>query len=245
MYNMVEIHIDFREDTLHAELVQLVQDVPQLQIVQTNLELGDAHVVHAESNVTLLFERKTTQDLAASVKDGRYKEQKYRILSSFAPHLVTYVIEGGNPFLNGVHGFNKSIYQGVFMHTMYRDGVHILFVKNTRETAQWLVDVALKLESNPAKFLASDETYISSRKAKSRRIDNMTPVSCFLMQLCQIPGVSHKIAETIQQVYPNMRVLLHAMTACASEKEAEDMLCKMPLIGRKKAQTIVEFLLKE
>ena len=45
----------------------------------------------------LLIERKTLNDLSTSIKDGRYKEQKNRILNSI-PSCVRklYIFEGNN-----------------------------------------------------------------------------------------------------------------------------------------------------
>jgi ERCC4-type nuclease len=242
---MAEIHIDYREDALFKCLSNLLANDERVTLVQANLELGDVQIKHPAHLMTLIFERKTLADLAASIKDGRYKEQKYRILASSPPHHVTYMIEGSKngAFPDDMYGLTTSVYQGVYMHTMYRDGVHVMFVENTMETAQWVCDVALKFTSNPSKF-TSDETssYVSSRKAKSRKIDNVTPQTCYIMQLCQIPGVSVKIAEALCAQFPSYRRLLQALADSATPL---DVLCKIPLIGRKKAQTILEFVLKE
>lgn len=49
-----------------------------------------------ESDETLLiFERKSISDLLASLKDGRYEEQSYRLSGSNTNnHNIIYIIEG-------------------------------------------------------------------------------------------------------------------------------------------------------
>ena len=48
-----------------------------------NLELGDI-IFKYNNEIVLIIERKTLSDLAASIKDGRYNEQKKRLLSNYA-----------------------------------------------------------------------------------------------------------------------------------------------------------------
>ena len=44
------------------------------------LNLGDIVITHNDKQV-IVIERKTTNDLDCSIKDGRYREQKYRLLN--------------------------------------------------------------------------------------------------------------------------------------------------------------------
>jgi ERCC4-type nuclease len=231
-----EIHVDYRESALLSHFASLGTDV-----IQNNLELGDIHVTDSDHNITLVFERKTLSDLAASVKDGRYKEQKRRILSHCQSKHVTYIIEGGGLLpQESKHGLSPSVYEGVYINTMYRDGAHVIFVRDSAETAQWILNVATKLRQNPSKFLTEAGEYVESCKVKSRRCDNITPENCYVMQLCQIPGVSIKIAKTIKEQYKSMKSLLDALSAASNPY---DTLSALPLIGAKKAKVIVSYLL--
>lgn len=237
---MTEIHVDFRESAL---ITELRSKYPELNdcIQETNLEIGDIHIVHKEHGIHLVFERKTMSDLAASLKDGRYKEQKHRMLSVHNPRNITYLIEGSHILTKeSKYGLGPSVYDGMYVYTMYRDGIHVVHVRNVEETAAWIAVVATKVQQNPTKFLWAEKEYVSSCKAKSRRIDNMTPDNCFIMQLCQIPGVSVKIAKTIKEAFPTMRELITGLASSASPSET---LAKLPLIGKKKASVIVSYLL--
>jgi ERCC4-type nuclease len=235
----VEIRVDFRESALIAQLQQSNND---LNVIEDNLELGDIHVVY--DDIRLIFERKTMSDLAASLKDGRYKEQKHRMLSHHNPRQITYIIEGARPVtIEDKFGLAKTVYDGVYIYTMYRDGIHVIHVRDVAETAAWIINVATKLSQNPAKFVEEGgavKEYVSSCKAKSRRIDNMTPDNCYLMQLCQIPGISVKIAKTIKETYPTLRGLIENI---GNARDPCELLAKLPLIGTKKAKIIVSYLL--
>jgi ERCC4-type nuclease len=235
---MTEIHVDYRETGLLHELQGCHVDAT---VISKNLEIGDIHIV-TKTGVSLVFERKTLADLAASIKDGRYKEQKHRMLSSIAPRHITYIIEGGQLCGRDQHGINGTTYEGVYINTMYRDGCHVIFVKDVKETAEWLTKVATRCEAHPDKFSATQtsEEYHTSCKAKTRKIENITPKTCYIMQLCQIPGVSKKVAEVIQTAYPTMCALVTKLAeSCDPVKE----LSKLQLIGAKKAQCIVNYIL--
>ena len=60
------------------------------------LQLGDILFTSDDESVTYLcIERKSFQDLLASIKDGRYTEQSYRLSNCYPnPHNVVYLLEG-------------------------------------------------------------------------------------------------------------------------------------------------------
>ena len=66
------------------------------------LPLGDL-ILHdpnlGQGRDIVIFERKTLNDLAASIRDGRYKEQSFRLIETaaatgFNTHHIVYIIEG-------------------------------------------------------------------------------------------------------------------------------------------------------
>lgn len=236
---MTEIHVDFRETEVLSAL-QSHEEANTVPIVSQNLQVGDIQI-KCSNGIILIFERKTLADLAASVKDGRYKEQKYRLLSSAPSHHITYIIEGGCPLQSDKHGLSSNAYQGVFMNTMYRDGIHVLFVKDHIETAKWVTNVAKRCAEDSTKFVVTEKEYVHHCKGKTRKSDNITPRTCYIMQLCQVPGVSKVVAENIANEYPSMpklTTMLHESSNAVAE------LCKLPMIGKKKAQVIYDFLIQ-
>ena len=60
-----------------------------------NLHLGDIIICDDKGNEKIIVERKSLADLAASIRDGRYKEQGFRLnQSSLHNHHIYYLIEG-------------------------------------------------------------------------------------------------------------------------------------------------------
>ena len=51
-------------------------------------------LIKYDNELLLIIERKTLSDLASSVKDGRCKQQKIRLLNNFPKHKICYLIEG-------------------------------------------------------------------------------------------------------------------------------------------------------
>ena len=86
---------DYRESHVLKHLNQVVEKsndkYKDLHICKENLALGDFKIGN------LLIERKTHQDLASSILDGRYKEQCNRLselLIQDSTIKVVYIIEG-------------------------------------------------------------------------------------------------------------------------------------------------------
>lgn len=239
---VLQVKIDNRESSLINTLET------SFDFTIEPLDIGDVLIEDPENNIQLVFERKTLADLAASIKDGRYKEQKHRLLSNYSPRNVTYIIEDGHLIPKDAHGLRKSVYSGVYMNSLYRDGVHIVFTKNLLETAQWIQNVATKCKEKPDSFKKNEEDsgdYLLSRKAKCRKIDNIDPQACYKLQLCQIPGVSYKLAEGIIERYPTLLAFMTHIGSFADKSTAVKSIATIPLIGAKKATTIIEYLRPE
>jgi ERCC4-type nuclease len=223
----ITIRIDNREHGLHGFFAGCDN------VVVEPLEVGDVIIEHA--SFKLIFERKTYADLFSSISDGRYREQKQRMLATAPPWNCSYILEGSPPE-------DDQIYTGAVVHTMFRDRMHVLWSRNTEDTSRIIKMIAGKCTANPAYFTtgdASQQNYIACVKAKTKKISNIDKDTCYLLQICQVPGISHKIASEIAKIYPNMQSLLE----CGSNKdERVAALCRIPMVGSKKARTIVEYL---
>lgn len=247
------IRVDCREQGL-LEALCAFEDGIRDKVRSESLEIGDV-IIH-----NMVFERKTFADLCASIKDGRYKEQKARLLAHFAPKNITYILEGVSPYIDDTdvfYGIRGSAITSVIVNSMYRDGIHVYHSKNLRDTANWLALVAKKVWARPEVFTgpsadasaptedaaASATThYVHHVKAKSCKIDNIDPKTCYILQLCQIPSISQKIACAITEHYGTMYALLTALCGASSDEERIAMLRRIPLVGPRKAESIVRYL---
>jgi ERCC4-type nuclease len=240
---MAYIRLDYRELKLYNALAPLVSE----QVRSENLEIGDIEIGCSDPEIKLLFERKTQCDLMASITDGRYREQKIRMLGQFPAHRCTYIIEGAEILANneaewGFPRISSSVYDGAIMHTMYRDKMHIVFMRDVAQTAQWLCALFKKIQAHPEKFIDGAETYISQVKTKSKKCENIDPATCLVLQLSQVPGISSKIAAEIVGIYPSLRALITACDGCDTIEKKKALLGVIPMVGGKKADALIQYL---
>ena len=76
------IKLDYRETDLQVACVQILAKHYKSEIVikNENLPLGDIIIYDEKQEKELvIIERKTLRDLAASIRDGRYGEQGFRL----------------------------------------------------------------------------------------------------------------------------------------------------------------------
>ena len=130
---MSSITIDCRE----SKLIDLFKNTGK-PITTASLELGDIHIIEKvntnietitnTSRIKYIIERKTIDDLIASLKDGRYREQKLRVLSSLKtnPELAhtefLYLIEG---IIVDYKDDLKKSYYGTYISLLLRDNIKI------------------------------------------------------------------------------------------------------------------------
>jgi ERCC4-type nuclease len=247
----VSIAVDMRE----RDLLALLADDPR--VASQPLDVGD--VIVTAPGVCLVFERKTLADWAASRKDSRYSEQKQRLLAATpSRHHITYIIEGATATTCRGHGLSSSIFLSMAIHTMYRDGLHVTYTADAADTARWILAIADRVAKNPAYFTAPDapadaessaadpdapspsggggRAYLDSVRVKTRRSDNTTPRSVYLLQISQLPSMSLKTAAAIAEAYPSWIQLTRAVT------ETPKALRDIPGIGPKRAETLVKFI---
>ena len=88
---MLELIYDSRELKLKELFNASKPDYIELK--ESYLDLGDIIFKH-NNNEVLVIERKTLSDLYSSIQDGRYKEQKIRLMSQYNREQIVYLIEG-------------------------------------------------------------------------------------------------------------------------------------------------------
>lgn len=73
------IKIDDRE----KKMIEHIREThPKLDVRVEHLTLGDIHIINSDTNLPVyIFERKTIPDFSASIVDGRYHEQRARLIA--------------------------------------------------------------------------------------------------------------------------------------------------------------------
>ena len=239
---MLKIIIDSRETNLYNNIIERDLDkyTDKITIIKQQLEIGDIHIIM--NDLIYVYERKTMNDLLSSVKDSRYKEQKSRLLSNYKN--VNYIIEGSDIIAsNNLH--NQNLLTSIYFNSTYRDNIKIFFTKNINDTTTFLLMLSTKIIDKPHNFILNETQktepeYIDICKIKSKKSDNIDKETCYLLQLSQIPNISKQIAKNIKDVYPTMKILINTL---ATSENPNELLMKIPNIGKQKANKIIEYLL--
>lgn len=239
----LSIFIDNRETKLYSSIIERDLDVykDKICIEKTQLEIGDIHIKF--NDVIYVYERKTVSDLLSSIKDGRYKEQKHRLLSSGVA-TINYIIEGDS--ITSHKNFNnQKLLTSIYLNSTYRDKINVFFTSNIDDTSTFILLLATKIIDKPENFISTPDNnhdYIDVCKIKTKKCANIDKDTCYLLQLSQIPTISKEIAKKIKEVYPTMPVLIQTLESKSDIKEKIKLLSSIDGIGSKKATTIIEYL---
>lgn len=233
----VVLKIDHRETKL-KELIPA-----STSVVHEQIEFGDIQLLVGET-VRFIFERKSISDLVASIKDGRYKNQKVKLMTLFQPNQVCYIIEGGIKW--GSQTQNDKMVQGAVIGMLMRDGFGIIQTKNHQETADFLLGVHQRVSVSPNEYTQKHE--IKAVVVSDLKVANATPKECYLHMLCQIPDVSEKTAQGIIEKFPSFSVLFRELFG-KTQQEQVQMFDSVRIgtpprkISQKAVMNIIEFLI--
>ena len=198
-------------DNRESKLIEELKNMNIIFEIKT-LNIGDAHIYNKNNDIIVIFERKSIQDLASSIIDGRYKEQSFRLNECpLHNHNIHYIIEGIIDDFIPRSNINKdSIYSSI-VSLSYFKGFSVTKTNNYKETSLFIKSYLNKLtkENKPSFYINnSTETngikcdYVNTIKTTKKSMvtkDNITK-----LMLMQIPSVSVNIATAITNKYPSM-----------------------------------------
>ena len=178
------------------------------EIRSERLPLGDIILYDpTQEKDIVLFERKTLADLAASIRDGRYKEQSFRLIETaastgFNTHHIVYIIEGDLSRYDERHTqITKTALQSAMVSLMYYKGFSVIRTMNVGETADFILHFADKVAKEGPLSVADAATAYSEVSAKKEKRDFITRENIGEIMLAQVPGISAKIAAAILAKY--------------------------------------------
>jgi ERCC4-type nuclease len=145
----MKIIVDEREHALYERLDAKLCSLktPSFAILEKEvLPLGDILIQTDEGKSVMLIERKTYSDLLASIKDGRYEEQSYRLIhsSGYPLHSIVYLLEG--LFSQLRTPLEKKIVYSAMTSLHFFKGFSIYKTATVDETAEWLINTADKID---------------------------------------------------------------------------------------------------
>lgn len=243
----MELIIDSRENKI-KELFN-VDSNTTINYKIEHLDVGD-FIIRNNNEDILIIERKTLGDLYGSIQDGRYKEQKSRLLAGYPLHKIIYLIEGSVKEYNKKFFKNfKSIVNGAIINTMFRDNFRILRTCTINESYDSILSLYNKIQKKPEYFKTIDKIDNSGDNSvddvpiktneienttdimkdylyciKIKKKDNMTPKMCNILQLSQIPGVSKNMSVSIIDKYGSISKLVLEYLKLEIENDKKTML---------------------
>lgn len=145
----MKLIIDNRETSFIERLNHLFPPLThQISYEVGRLDVGDM-IIRSENNEDIvIFERKTTYDLAASIKDGRYNEQSFRLDSSNVHnHNIFYLIEGDIERLYEYKArTSKSVLYSCITSLSFYKGFSVYNTKSLDETCKFVFNFISKLK---------------------------------------------------------------------------------------------------
>ena len=252
------IKLDCREIKLN-ELCQLhlAEHADKIKMVSESLPLGDIIICDDKGTEKVIIERKSLMDLAASIRDGRYSEQGYRLNQcDMHNHQIYYVIEGDLRYYKPYKGLpDKKALLSAMVSISYFKGFSLYRTNNLEETAEWIVHFAAKLlKEGPAAAphytkKDSEEPCESYSQVISKRIkrDNITVENIGEIMLSQIPSVSSTSAIAIMKKFSNLSALLTALQndpKCLNDITSENKNGQAKRLTKPCINNIYNFLIK-
>jgi ERCC4-type nuclease len=268
----MKIRVDNREQELLKHIRELIINIPlfkDIEVQVENLPLGDI-IISNNVEDKLFIERKSTNDLAASIKDGRYEEQSYRLNGINHPnHNIIYLIEGD---VNRVNRFkdNKmeklTLYSSIFSLNYYK-GFSVIRSFSIDESAIFICNTANKLrkgelenklpyyqnivKQNSSETLeetdqSCDKDYVSV--VKKIKKDNITPNNIGEIMLSQIPGISSVTAIAIMNKFgtlPNLITQIQENENCLKDISYTNSKNQIRKINKNCLVNIIKFLLNK
>ncbi|XP_052895115.1 crossover junction endonuclease MUS81 [Anopheles moucheti] len=258
------------KSTLDRTLQELTKHSIEHEV--RRLSVGDfAWIVRDDSGKEFLLpyilERKRIDDLASSIKDGRFHEQKFRLKQCGLPNVIYLIEHLGN---NRQVGVPEATLAQAALNT-YVQGFTVKYTENHHHTVLYLSVMTNYLNNSLKNKLYKDITHrpFSDGKAlfgiscltfplllfdyfykQSSKTRDYSVRNIFMKQLLQIKLLTIEKVNTIVEKYPTPQCLFLAYTACSSETERQRML-NLPygpmkrMIGEKLSKIICHLMMSE
>ena len=229
------VKVDVREQDLLQQINQLLLTIPLFKniiVKSESLPIGDI-IISNEKEELLIIERKSMSDLLASIKDGRYEEQSYRLNGSdYHNHNIIYLIEGDinkpNRFKtdNGLGSEKLTLYSAMFSLNYFK-GFSVFRSFSLTETATIICNMAYKIGKNETKQPFYQNTFLKKDGDKEQNNEEHEE------------NKEQIEKEITEKDYINV-IKIVKKENITTENIDEIMLCQIPGISSTTAITIIE-----
>jgi ERCC4-type nuclease len=235
------IKVDNREQELLKQINQLVLFTPsfkQLKVEVASLPLGDI-IISDDNEDKIIIERKCLNDLLASIKDGRYEEQSYRLNGlEHHNHNIYYMIEGDVNKMNRFkdNKIDKLTLYSAMVSLNYFKGFSVMRTFSVEESAVFICNTASKLSKSET---SGKKAYFENNKPNIKQSVNLDVTN--ENEPSEQAGGEKIIIETEQSDKDYINVVKKVKKEnITPDNIAEIMLCQIPGISSVTAIAIMD-----
>ncbi len=199
-------------DTRESELIKLLTNTEGLSVKQ--LHVADIWIGVTEDKMSeggLIIERKSIKDLEASILDGRYREQRGRILSYCQENKTQpmYILEGS--LSSGTGRLQKKAIMKFINRLIFHYQIPVAQTASVQETAELVQALTEQWKEDPNSLKRTTELVkvtdgIHIQKKANASDYKQFGISC----LAQCPGVSVKMAEALIETFGSLKGVIDA-----------------------------------
>lgn len=219
----MQLVVDSRE-------ARLAEALKVLGVAHTmaGLDVGDFMIQNEAGEPLLVAERKSLADFAASNADGRYREQRARLMAVRGSGVaVVYILEGAwSPSEDQMYGRTpEKQLKRLVTRLVLRYGMPVIHTQGIQDTARWTRLLLEQLTDDPTVFVPEGDLATAQVAAMSgmtavlstAKKGNKTPLGTAHAMLSAIPGlgskkvdallVTHSIADLVALSAPELSAL--------------------------------------
>ena len=191
---------------------ELILQLGPLQPTIKSLPVADIWIGTTDQGITeggLIIERKSIKDLEASILDGRYKEQRGRILAFCQEHKTQpmYILEGALGSSTG-RLQKKAILK--FIHRLiFHYQIAVMQTASITETAELIQTLEEQWKDDPSSLQRTTELVkVTDGLHIQKKANAADPLQFAIAALAQCPGVSVKMAEQLVDTFGSFKGIL-------------------------------------
>lgn len=220
-------------ENIHKTLVNGTEVFYQI----ANLPVGDFILKQIEptEEYQCIVERKTIKDLYMSITDGRFRQQKERLIESIRdPQKVLFVIEGSKKNYKAIdnvqNNLSEIIVDSSIQNLIFKHNFKVINTENEADTFNNIILLYKKFSTHEFENSQTPKSTPIKLVSKTDKVKN----NIMSIQLCAIPGVSYSTALKITQVYKSMNNLIDQYNQCTEVTRKKNLLADICISEKRK-----------
>ena len=201
----------FWVDTRECELIRILGE----QTITKQLPVADIWIgiteIETLSEGGLLIERKSIRDLEASLLDGRYREQRGRLLALCQEKKAQpmYIIEG--LLSSGTDRLSKKALMKCINRLIFHYNIAVMQTASIQETAELVETLVEQWTDNPSSLQRTTELVkVTDGIHVQKKANSAEPKQFAICCLAQCPGISVKAAEHLITTFGSLQGVISA-----------------------------------